>query len=92
MSEKKPSILERCYKDKDGNVVIYQSPNAPIVGWFVFMVVERLSSNSRIDDIASLLAFGCLFTWGWLELFGGATYIRQFLGGLILFIAVATRL
>lgn len=85
------SFKDKCFKDSDGNVVVFQSPNLPIIGWLSFTIIEKLSISDSFNDLSSLLAFGCLFTWGWLELFSGVNYLRRFLGALVLIFAVMNR-
>lgn len=89
---KSRSFKDKCFKDTDGNVVIFQSPNIPIIGWLVFTIVEKFSISDTVNDVSSLLAFGCLITWGWLELFSGVNYLRRFLGALVLVFAIMNRL
>ncbi len=86
------SLTDRFFRDKDGNVVLMQPPNLPIVGWFVFKVLEKLVDSGQLNTLASLLAFGCAFTWAWLELFSGVNYFRRLLGLLVLIAAVTHRL
>lgn len=73
------TFLDRCFKDSDGRVVIGQTPNAPIIVWLVSrFLVWPLSGGA--EQVFRYLAFGALFTWGWLELSSGVNYFRRALG------------
>jgi len=81
----KQSFLDRIYKDKEDKVVIIQFPNLPLITWLITTVAGKFIHNVGISDFLSVVAFGALFTWAWLELFQGVTYARRILG-LVVFI------
>lgn len=56
-----------------------QAPNFPLIVWFVFLLVERFTSGT-VEAVASLVSFGALFTWAWLEISDGVTPFRRLLG------------
>jgi hypothetical protein len=87
-----PSLIDKFFRDKNGERVLLQPPNLPIVGWFIFTVLEKLVDDGQLNTLASLLAFGCVFTWAWLELFSGANYFRRLLGLLVLVAVITNRL
>lgn len=78
------------FKDKNGRVVIAQMPNLPLIGWFVFMLLDMLwkSHYSTDHSIFGTLSFGFIFTWAWLEISSGVNYFRRTLGLLVLSIVV----
>lgn len=85
------SFIDKFYKDKDGKVVIAQKPNLPILVWVASIIITRLSSG-EIQSIFSLIGFGALFTWAWLEIFQGDSYFRRALGLVVLVFTIYNRL
>ena len=72
--------LERFFKDKDGKVVIGQTPNAPILIWAVLLVVNLFLHNPHVGIVQNLF----LFAWAYLELTEGVNYFRKTLGAVVL--------
>lgn len=72
--------MRNIFKDKDGNVVIAQWPNAPLIAWFVTMVLTQLPFPEAPLRFLSLFSFGALFTWAWMEIFSGVNVWRRILG------------
>lgn len=87
----KRSFIDRCFRDNDGRLVIMQAPNAPIVIWVVSTLLQKVTSGT-LQNLASLVAFGSLFTWAWLELTKGDSYFRRFLGVIVLVGILVNRL
>ncbi len=95
MSEKardssKRSLVDRCIKDSDNNVVLFQFPNAPLILWILCTVLGSFLSGS-LAVLLGFIAFGSLFTWCWLEITSGTTYLRKFLGLFILILSLANK-
>jgi hypothetical protein len=82
--------MREFFRDERGRLVLWQAPNPPLWLWLASSVGERLLSG-RSQQVAGLLAFGALFTWGWLELFEGVTGFRRLLGSVVLIGSVASR-
>jgi hypothetical protein len=80
--------MKNFFKDKEGNIVVAQRPNLPLLVWAVASVLSFVPSSELIREIFSLIAFGSLFTWAWLELFHGACPFRRFLGAIVLIVVV----
>ena len=78
------------FKDKDGRVVIFQTPNAPLIGWFIFSILNLLWTIRHPKEIYlfHMLSFGFIFTWAWLEITSGVNYFRRTLGLIVLIITV----
>ncbi len=85
------SFVDRCIRDTDGRLSLFQAPNLPISIWFVMLLLTHLTSG-KLQSLASLLGFGALFTWAWLEIFEGSNYFRRLLGVIVLVAAVMNRL
>lgn len=68
------------FKDKDGKIVIWQSPNLPLIGWVVFRVLSVVTHDKEISAGMSHLATLLLFTWAYLEAKDGVNTFRRLLG------------
>lgn len=76
-------IVRWCVSDRDGNVVIGQPANLPImVGVLAALLTVVIPGVGRL--VVGLIAFGALFTWAWLEIFDGTTPLRRVTGGLFI--------
>jgi hypothetical protein len=95
-TEKKPpkTFVERCYKDKEGNVVLGQTPNLPIILWFLSQIILHFMTNKSTTTYRffDTIAFGTLFTWAWLELFYGVNYFRRAIGLIVLSVVIFSRI
>lgn len=89
--KKVQTLLEKCFKNSKGDVVLFQWPNPPIITWGMARVLAWVTSGN-LKEFFNLLAFGALFTWAWLEIFQGANYFRRLLGLLVLVITLYVRL
>ena len=69
-----------------------QKPNLPLVIWAIATLLEHFFAHGRMHTLLSLVAFGALFTWAWLELFSGANYLRRALGLVVLITILYTRI
>jgi len=92
MAKKTQSLLEKCYKDSNGKVILGQFPNPPLVTWVAATVVAKIITDSDLVSLLEVVAFGAIFTWAWLELFQGVTYFRRCLGLLVLLFSVYNQL
>jgi len=87
------TFIEKCYKDKSGAVVLGQSPNLPIIVWIIARIALFLiPEETTLFRLLDIVAFGALFTWAWLELFQGATYLRRAMGLLVFIAAIYPQL
>ncbi len=78
------------FKDKKGQVVCFQAPNSPLIGWFVCTILNFLWSNNqpKVHYLFGMLSFAFIFTWAWLEITSGVNYFRRTLGLLVLILAI----
>jgi len=78
------------FKDNKGQVVICQKPNLPLIGWIIFTILKLIFSGyqPKLYYLFSLLSFGFIFTWAWLEITSGVNYFRRVLGLIVLIGAV----
>lgn len=82
--------FDRTFRDSEGNIVIAQPPNLPILVGLAAIFLQFVLPSGKIHTAFELVAFGALFTWAWLELFQGVNYFRRSLGlvGLVSIIAL----
>ena len=74
------TLFDKIFRDSNGNLVIAQPPNLPIIVWGVASLLKLIFTSGFINLGLDLIAFGSLFTWAWLELFQGVNYFRRALG------------
>lgn len=74
------TFLNQIFRDGEGNLVLAQTPNPPLIAWGIASLGKLIFTTGKINLGLDLLAFGCLFTWAWLELFQGVNYFRRVLG------------
>ena len=80
---------DKFWKDKQGNVVVYQHPNIPLIAWLVLALVSLFVSQS-LANILWHISLGVLAIWALLEIFKGVNYFRRALGVVVLvFIVMA---
>lgn len=79
------TLFDKTFRDGNGNMVLAQKPNLPIlVGLAAALLSLLLPTSGNLSTGLDLLAFGSLFTWAWMELFNGVNYFRQTLGLVVL--------
>jgi hypothetical protein len=85
--------LRKFFTDKHGKVVIWQTPNAPLVIWFVCVLAGRVT-DGLLHTLLSVAGTAAILVWALLELFDGVNYFRRMLGlvvfGLTVFSLLAT--
>lgn len=84
--------LKSRFKKISGNYAVLQTPNAPIIGWAIFLVLAHLLSAGRWELAASYISFGFLFTWAWLEITQGANNFRRLLGAAVIVFSIYSRI
>lgn len=82
-------IWDRIWRDEDGHVVIFQWPNAWLIGWVV-LTMGSLLTSSHVSDVFAWGGDISLVVWSGLEIFRGANYFRKALGVLVLVFCVLT--
>ena len=78
------TLFDKFFRDSNGNIVIAQPPNLPIIVWGVASLLKLFFTSGLTNVGLDLIAFGSLFTWAWLELFQGVNYFRRMLGLIVL--------
>jgi hypothetical protein len=85
------NLWDKTWKDRDGKVVMWQTPNAWLISWAGFTVVSLFFSG-RASDVFSWIASAALIIWSLLEIFSGVNYYRRVLGIAVLAYAAASLL
>lgn len=85
------TLVDKTFRDSNGNVVIAQMPNLPLIVWIVASLLSLIFTNGKINTVLDLVAYGALFTWAWMELFQGVNYFRRTLGFAVLIGLIASK-
>jgi hypothetical protein len=85
------SLFDKTFRDIEGNVVIAQVPNLPLLVWLAATLLKLTPTSNNISIVLDTIAFGALFTWAWQELFQGVNYFRRTLGFIVLIVTIASR-
>ena len=83
------SLWDKTWRDRRGRVIVWQTPNAPLMAWLVLTIFSLLV-NGRLANILYWVGSAALITWSLLEIFKGVNYVRRALGLLVLVLAVAS--
>ncbi|KAB8319693.1 hypothetical protein SD81_012800 [Tolypothrix campylonemoides VB511288] len=65
----KNTLFDKIFRDSDGNIVLAQMPNLPLIIWITASLLKLVFTTGLVNTGLDALAFGSLFTWAWLELF-----------------------
>ncbi|HMS49878.1 MAG TPA: hypothetical protein PKA02_00360 [Candidatus Saccharibacteria bacterium] len=82
------TLWDAFVKDKSGRVVILQTPNLPLIIWFVGALLAKVIGGS----VFSTLAFCSLLLWASLEIGWGDSYFRRVLGLVVLAVIIVNRI
>jgi hypothetical protein len=82
------SLMQKFWRDKNGRLALVSKPNAPLLTWFASLLLAKILPDGSWQTAASLVSFGALFTWAWLEIFHGVNYFRRILGATVLIVTV----
>lgn len=77
------------FKDKDGKVVIGQTPNTPMLLFIVFSLVQ-LAPHTHVTRIAIWGARIAISYWAYLEIVSGVNAFRKSLGLVVLLYTIYT--
>jgi len=80
----KSSFFDQVFRDREGNIVLAQTPNLPLMVWIGASLLKLILPTGSINVGLDFLAFGALFTWAWEELSQGVNYFRRALGLIVL--------
>lgn len=86
------NLFDRSFRDPEGNIVIAQKPNLPILVWGAATLLQLVGFGGKLQTGLELISFGTLYTWAWMELFQGVNYFRRSLGFIVLVGLIALHL
>ncbi|MFQ4144343.1 hypothetical protein [Chlorogloeopsis sp. ULAP02] len=86
------TLVDKTFRDSNGNIVLAQKPNLPLIVWILTSLLALIFTTGKVNTALDVLANGSLFTWAWLELFQGINYFRRALGLLVLIGIIAFKL
>ncbi len=92
MESTETTLFDSTFRDSEGNIVIAQPPNLPLIVGIVASLLKLVVTAGTINLVLDLVAFGALFTWAWEELFQGVNYFRRALGLLVLVSLIASKI
>lgn len=90
-ANKLSSAASSFFRNKEGDIVVMQTPNAPLIIWFIGLLVAKYTEGN-IQEIASGASFGALLVWASLEIYSGVNYFRRTLGAVVLVFTLYSRL
>ncbi|HEY4964679.1 MAG TPA: hypothetical protein VIH90_08385 [Candidatus Saccharimonadales bacterium] len=73
-------LTQGVFKDKEGHIVIIQSPNLALSCWILIELITHLLHQGHIKNSLQDIGTAFLFTWAFLEITKGSNYFRRFLG------------
>lgn len=88
MPRQKRDLWDKIWRDNKGQVVIWQTPNLPLIGWAVLTAISMFISNNKLANILALVGAFLLAIWALAEIIKGVNYFRRFLGVIVLFYTV----
>jgi uncharacterized membrane protein len=83
----KKKVRDFC-SDKDGQLVLAQKPNLPIIGWLVFKLASIPVSDQATKTGLETIATFFIFTWAYLEVVEGDSNFRRLLGVILITLLV----
>ena len=92
MEIREDTLFDKVFRDSEGNIVIAQPPNLPLIVWIAASLLKFVVTTGKINLGLELVAFGSLFTWAWEELFQGVNYFRRTLGLIVLVGLLASKI
>jgi hypothetical protein len=78
------TLFDKLFRDGNGEIVIGQMPNLPIIIWVIASLLQSVYKTGKINLGLDILASGSLFVWAIQELFQGVNYFRRGLGLIVL--------
>lgn len=72
-------LWDKIWKNKDGDVVIWQMPSIPLIAWAVLTIISIVTLG-KASNVFLWLGDAALVIWSVLEMVKGANYFRRVLG------------
>jgi hypothetical protein len=85
-----PMRANRIWRDNEGRVVLWQTPNIWILIWMFARLIGFLIGHGKLASAIHWVGSAALIVWALLEIFQGASYFRRALGVGVLLVTVAS--
>lgn len=89
VQDKRDSFWDKIWRDRDGHIVIWQTPNVWLIAWAVTTTLS-IFFGGKVSDVFFWVGSALLVLWSLLEIFKGADHFRRLLGLAVLAYAVAS--
>jgi hypothetical protein len=83
------SVWDKIWRDKHGDIVIYQHPNVWLIGWAILACISLFVPRGTNQEVFWWLSNIVLAIWALLEIFKGVNYFRRGLGLFVLLVTIA---
>lgn len=83
MSDPRPSLADRFFRDSDGQLVLAQLPNLPLIAWGVFRLAASAVGEGQARTGCERLSTAFLLIWAYLEITEGVNWFRRMLGTVV---------
>ena len=80
-------LWDKIWRNEDGDIVIWQWPNAWLIGWAVVTLIS-LVVTGKVSDVFFWIGVGLLLVWSALEILKGVNYFRRALGVVVLLMEI----
>lgn len=78
-------LMGNFFKDKNGKVVVAQTPNVPLIVWFVGLIASSyVFTTGYLHNAFSIAATIALLAWALLEALKGVNGFRRTLGIIVI--------
>ena len=81
------TFWDKFWRDRRGDVVIYQTPNRYLISW-ALLATASLFTNGTLANVRWYLSLVVLAVWAVLEIWQGANYFRRCLGAVVIMLIV----
>jgi hypothetical protein len=86
------NFFDRFFRAANGEIVIGQMPNLPIIVWIIASFTKIAYPTGKINLGLDILASSSLLIWSLQELAQGVNYFRRSLGLVVLIWLMATKI
>lgn len=76
--------IRKFCENGQGDLTLFQPPNAALIGWAVCMVAAKISPASTLKSSFAILSLLFLSFWATLEFLRGDSNFRKLLGAIFL--------
>lgn len=84
----KKTFWEKFWHDKDGRLVVWQSPNALLWSWLALFLLSEFFRNDITKFLNTWVGFIIILIWAGLEAKSGVNYFRRMLGVLVFILVI----